>query len=126
MSVDLAALVASPHWRWVVGMRDLSSGYVFTGHSGDVGWWADKGDAADTSWGDERPDLDDPATRGCLLSLVREAWGDRIACVCVFEGNLWGVVVGVDENDFASSDCATEAEALCAALLAAPAKDGGS
>lgn len=22
------------------------------------------------------PDLDDPATRGCLLALVREAWGD--------------------------------------------------
>ena len=77
------------------------------------------------------PDLRDPATLGCLLALVREAWADP--------AYLWGghaevrrdsetlfVVLrfGHDANGFLVerwvSSGATEAEALVAALEAAP------
>ena len=39
---------------------------VVTGY-GSPGWCA-------TVWEDQAPDLTDPATLGCLLELVREAW----------------------------------------------------
>lgn len=66
------------------------------------------------------PDLADPATVGCLLALVREAWGQRVSCVPLAAGQQWhalfernlggGLVVGSG---------ASEAEALVAALEAA-------
>ena len=64
------------------------------------------------------PDLSDPATLGCLLALVREAWGcDSLTCQPLLP--LVGVhgwrVVGTS----AQSDN-TEAAALVAALEAAP------
>lgn len=67
------------------------------------------------------PDLRDPATRGCVLELVREAWGNPRACVALTIGAppaLWHVV-GL--GPMASTACCeTEAEALVAALEAAP------
>lgn len=70
------------------------------------------------------PDLSDPATSGCLLALVREAWGDRAvhAEACQFDAcsGMWHVyrfVRGIEEN---IANGATEAEALVAALEAAP------
>jgi len=61
---------------------------------------------------DALPDLTDPATLGCLLALVREAWGDRYLCASLSPRKLW-MVDGWSLHD-------TEAEALVAALEAAP------
>ena len=65
------------------------------------------------------PDLDSPATLGCLLAMVREAWGDPTAHLapvnCPPAWRLWL------ELDYAKWwDGHTEAEALIAALEAAP------
>jgi hypothetical protein len=66
-----------------------------------------------------RPDLSDPATLGCLLALVREAWGQG---VYLLPDGGW-YVKGARLQDGASIGlgiCATtEAEALVAALEAA-------
>lgn len=64
------------------------------------------------------PDLTDPATLGCLLALVRGAWGDqRLACV------PWRLNWAVDRvwmRNGHVAEGATEGEALVAALEAAP------
>ena len=67
------------------------------------------------------PDLTDPATLGCLLALVREAWGDRYASVscdtqfCSWEDRWVYATCGTSTSGFS-----TEAEALVAALEDAP------
>lgn len=64
------------------------------------------------------PDLTDPATLGCLLQLVREAWGDPRAGVaydCEGDGCWEWRAKGRR-----ASWHLTEAEALVAALEAAP------
>jgi len=62
------------------------------------------------------PDLDDAATLGCLLALVREAWGDRpVSLVHDWLSGCWKASIGT-----AHHEGATEAEALVAALEAAP------
>ena len=120
MSNELARrAVACRHWRWMPGMR-LQNGYMlkdedFPTHGDEHGWL---------------PDLSNPATLGCLLALVREAWGDSGAfCECsqVLGEPMWNVYLsslqyrkqhkwkgtGVGDGD-------TEAKALVAALEAAP------
>jgi hypothetical protein len=66
------------------------------------------------------PDLRDPATLGCLLTLVRGAWCDtRLSCVPWRLG--WSVMrVWQNESHGTVSAGDTEAEALVAALEAAP------
>jgi hypothetical protein len=69
---------------------------------------------------DALPDFSDPATMGCLLALVREAWGepDLVACNAGnYDLMFWHVWV---RDDYASVGCDTEAAALVAALEAAP------
>lgn len=72
------------------------------------------------------PDLTDPATLGCLTALVREAWADprlvAIYCELAHIGQSEGWAVQSAGNWFpvAGHDYATEAEALVAALEAAP------
>lgn len=80
------------------------------------------------------PDLTDAATLGCLLQLVREAWGDDRAYLCDFEGYdsvEWGVVSKIwdekrnEEGPKAWFSCLlgdgkTEAEALVCALENGP------
>ena len=77
MTDDMIALskraVACKNWRWMPGMR----------------WWTDddRGRLDDyqpeymARSTDALPDLTDAATVGCLLALVREAWGDPSLCV---------------------------------------------
>jgi hypothetical protein len=75
---------------------------------------------------DDLPDLDDPATLGCLLALVREAWGVTDLYVAPVEyvgpgpAPAWRswAVEGPDLHVYTTSG-ETEAEALVAALEAA-------
>jgi hypothetical protein len=72
-----------------------------------------------------RPDLTDPATLGCLLALVREAWPDATTNHANFfdeDRNIvarWAVHKGL-AHDAGLYLYSTEAEALVAALEAAP------
>jgi len=68
-----------------------------------------------------RPDLTDPATLGCLLALVEAAWSMPVAAwypknegVCSVSAGRLPVVTGRHWTE------ATKAEALVAALEAAP------
>jgi hypothetical protein len=119
-------LVASKHWRFTdgaitaCGLRvcEGGKGYVIgyrAAPTRDGGGWYDGDDAGLI------PDLDDPATIGCLLALVREAWGDgTIYCV---RGRLSGggyMYAGFSDGPVFKEVYCTEGEALAAALLGAP------
>ena len=75
------------------------------------------------------PDLTDPATLGCLLALVREAWDDPDAYACNldgYDGAEWVCVAGSGDNRFphgiGNFHGPSEAAALVAALEAAPVR----
>lgn len=78
------------------------------------------------------PDLSDPATLGCLLALVREAWGSPSAYAMPWGISPqsqtpagWSMMVTADDTlPTAKLSAPTEAEALVAALEAAPAAGG--
>lgn len=112
--------VACKHWRWMPGM--LVGEWVIDGacpHQWANGnpWRQERNNIIILP--DELPDLSDPATLGCLLHLVREAWGrDAYIEVNKYERNggryLCDTQVGI------AFPGQTEAEALVAALEAAP------
>ena len=98
--------VACPQWRWMPGMlRKLSESLpyvrpaeiakgkwaIFLPENGSPDWDSSRAEedgdpfqqvasraAPDGRWIPYIPDLSDPATLGCLLSLVREAWGGDV------------------------------------------------
>lgn len=141
-------VVACKGWRWLPGMRaSLSSGLVVRLGEHDEGslWCAILAGGATCTvdvhhpWYTVAPDLTDAATVGCLLALVREAW--RCPTVYVRRGTTrrvsdgvmaWEVcdlwldaeacrALGVDrQGSVGSWGHASEAEALVAALEAAP------
>lgn len=119
--------VACRHWRWMAGMlgswRGLD-GYWFrvVRVQGSVVQCYDE-----TSWSwenadtnikpDDLPDLSDPATLGCLLHLVREAWPDEYLTIAPQKLRIrW--LIDLPNGKVALGD--SEAEALVAALEAAP------
>ena len=138
---DLARrLVASPRWRWMPGMLATADGWLGTPRVVDVdvdgtpdlwmyrgysrGPMAAHSTGDTTAWGevasDALPDLTDPATVGCLLALVREAWGDRN--ISVARATLGGWIAASSLGNSLRSRSryftgATEAEALVEALL---------
>jgi hypothetical protein len=65
------------------------------------------------------PDLSDPATLGCLLALVREAWKNQQVHVVKLAYGFMSWQAWNADRDIAAK-CATEVEALVAALEAAP------
>lgn len=73
MTPELEALarraVACPRWRWMPGMRSVAYRQAplepVVHRIGDLKF---------TPYPGSLPDLTDPATLGCLLALVREAW----------------------------------------------------
>jgi hypothetical protein len=119
--------IACKRWRWMPGMlsakglrvhRRDDDGYV-------VGYYANHEYIAECVPG-TLPDLSDPATLGCLLALVREAWGPA-ASVSVNMSGFWavgGATVLSGKGKGASINLGiwklTELEALVAALEVAP------
>lgn len=109
--------VACRGWQWMRGMSndqgdvidcvDVETGKAYCGE-----WDVDM---------TALPDLTDPATLGCLLALVREAYGDPYASIWYsadhnHSGDRWSYY----SKAFSFSGHATEAEALVAALEGAP------
>ena len=79
--LDLARrAVACKHWRWMPGMLDAVFGRVVAVHEDEI-VFADCRVAAFAKVQPDSPDVDDHATIGCLLALVREAWGDQDAWI---------------------------------------------
>jgi len=119
MTPDTEALarraVACKGWRWMPGMLAVATevcgyapppqrlGQLFVEPSDSRTWF---------------PDLTDPATLGCLLALVLEAWGRPTAFLHYYGGNwFFDPQQSEPTNHFSGR---TEAEALVAALEAAP------
>jgi hypothetical protein len=102
--------VACKGWRWMGGMliihtprHDGATGYV--SRLPQDGYRPNPGDV---------PDLDDPATLGCLLALVREDLPDATVQL---DGATWWVAA---RNGVCCGSGDTEAEALVSALEASP------
>ena len=125
MSHQLQALarraVACKGWRWMPGMRTVERGTKLQ-HTHRLG------DARRANWPEEYdwphslglclPDLADPATLGCLLALVREAWSFPHAHCYTVGARRWAVSIN-GGSEFLGV-WSTEAEALVVALEAAP------
>lgn len=116
--------VACKHWRWMPGMLTADGCRMLT-HESTREWSAcsPKGSFCDPSQY-SIPNFDDPATKGCVLALVREALGDPISGVIgepTPDGGRW-CYMGGDAEEI-TPWLTSEAEALVAALKAAEALD---
>lgn len=111
--------VSCKHWRWLDGVHVFSPAE----HTGDTGCTYRMPQDGHVLWRDY-PDLTDPATLGCLLALVRQAWANpRLHAVTDNEGSFVDPADGPHWRVFATNHCFegnTEAEALVAALEGAP------
>ena len=108
-------LVACRHFRPLRGMLDMQ------GRTWDTSLLWRWNSACDV------PDLRDPATLGCVLALVRQAWephrGVDPVCSTMQWSGMWGAGARCGAEGFAAivlPTCPSEAEALVAALEAAP------
>jgi hypothetical protein len=131
-------LVKCKHFQWMPGMKTVSGARVLAVKDDDlvIDEINDNAPAfrprlpsfERLKASDELPDLTNPATLGCLLHLVREAWRDPSYTTRAWQGSsgdlLWHMalaksvtagMLGVFLQSYAS-----EAEALVAALEAAP------
>jgi len=106
--------VACKHWKWLPGMLAMLE---------EWSWRVGNGESAPDVC---IPDLTDPATRGCLLELVRKAWKQPSISTRYSEYQdrvEWDVPTPVEQErmrNMAFFTGQTEAEALVAALEAAP------
>ena len=119
--------VACKGWRWMPGMRycsvavaaETASPFSFNGYQ-RVGEDVDM--VAYTDWVPCLPDVEDPATLGCLLALVREACGDDEAYAMPWhdEDGGWTVTVNDEDRCHNIAEGETEVEALVTALEEPP------
>ncbi len=135
--LDLARrAMACKHWRWTDGMRATRDHLSTPRHAVRIsqscnihqcpdsgGPWVKTDDNG--QWKPERdllPDLTDPATLGCLLALVREAWASPLAQVSPMlpQGGWVCYPNNTEERYGLYFRGETEAAALVAALEAAP------
>ena len=140
--LDLARrAVACKHWRWQSGMEEVRRGRVMdvVTHDGETLaralvrnrstaymdgsvnlMWT----AVTSAW---LPDLNDPATVGCLLAMVRVAYGDETLCTrsmatvkdSAWTDGPWWVQSTGSHVQICVVSGDTEAAALVAALEAA-------
>ena len=108
--------VACKHWGWMPGMR------CTLGEKGEVRFTRFCLDEKMYEWGEAVLDLNDPATKGCLLELVRKAFPlhhavDVSSVVCQESLNtFWYVhIVSLEGNRLELSG-RSEAEVLVLAL----------
>jgi hypothetical protein len=140
MSADLDALVASPWWQWRPSMRTTDGRIVAAVYGGWLTTTTQLCGAVSTGLSatgspDNRPDIDDPATQGFMLALVRKAYGPDAsieisldpdgACVSIAMLMLEDVTARRYFKRVPFSG-ATLGLALAAALLAAPAPEAPS
>lgn len=132
MNPDLTEIarraVACKGWRWVPGMLARTAtttwGFrVLLVHNDQVR--LDCSDLPHCQWRDAAgrfPDLTDAATLGCLLVLVREAWGMPTGITVAYSDDTgrWIVSWSGATHGGVCGEGATEGEALLRALLNAP------
>jgi len=115
-------LITLPGFCWMPGMVVTDEYRVIT--CSDYGsFLVSGGDGAFWTNSLGLPDLTDPATLGCVLAMVRKAWGDAgigaVQSQSLVEGEPTWWLLATDTQLF---DAATEAECLVHALAAAGAK----
>ena len=106
--------VACKGWRWIAGMKAIRHEEHCTS------WFRIEETLRRLTgdWASALPDLSDPATLGCLLALVREAWGQATLSPVSCGLRRWCLA------DFGTTALQgdSEAELLVAALENAPKK----
>lgn len=112
--------VACKHWRWMPGM--LVDNIRIDGtchHPGDLGMpWRQEDFREIILDAPCVPDLSDPATLGCLLALVREAWKANVSTTHWPEDGGKPAYWAIEIDRWYEGD--TEGASLVAALEAAP------
>lgn len=124
--------MACPGWKWLPGMLTDSLGHhrIYAVGYGELYGVDPLGNVTPLSLSGVLPDLTDPATMGCLLALVREAWPTAAATTgchsyyCPSRGHYDGWTVAYCSGEkWEQAAGKTEAEALVAALEAAEGKE---
>ena len=117
-------LITLPGFRWMPGMRDVE-GRRFVGAEAVAKIEHDRrmfeycgpyGCLANCTA--SLPDLTDPATRGCVLAMVREAWQDPLIYVATVRLHVWGGESAIGYTPY------TVREGFGAAALFTPAPYG--